>query len=480
MTDPTWKPRDLAPDRPVYRAIADALASDRAAGRVVAGDRLPTHRALAESLGVTVTTVSRAYAEAARRGLVDSTVGRGTFVRGVALPEGRAPLAFDFAPPRVDAAGPGADTSVDAPVDMGPNLPVPLGAERRLARTLSDLAADPKPLATLLDYHLHHEEPRHRVAGAAWMARAGAPDDPDAVVITAGVQHGLTVAFLTLLRPGDTLLCASLTYPNLKLLAERHGVRLVGVLLDGEGIVPEALDEAAARTGARALFCMPTLQNPTAAVASLARRKALAAVAERHDLVVIEDDIYGLLPESRPPPLAALIPDRTLFLTSTAKTLAPGLRTGFARVPAAWRPLYAATLRATIWMATPLTVEITSRWIEDGTADAMVQAQRCAVAERQALAATELAGLPWRSASGASHLWLTLPSPWRAEAFRDALAGRGVLVQPAAVFHVGPGAVPEAVRLCLGGEPDLTRLRQALARVREVHEAGPVALMMGP
>ncbi|MQX36234.1 PLP-dependent aminotransferase family protein [Roseospira navarrensis] len=482
MSDAAWTPRALAPDTPVYRAIADALAADVADGRVPAGARLPTHRALAESLGVTVTTVSRAYAEAARRGLTESTVGRGTFARAphptepAATAPPRGPLTFDF--PQTHAPGVPADPG--APVDLGPNLPVPLGLGRRLAETLADLSTAPAALAPLLDYHLHHEETRHRAAAAAWMARAGAHDDPDAVVITAGVQHGLAVALMTLLRPGDTLLCATLTYPNLKLLADRQGVSLHGVALDAEGLVPEAVDEAAARTGARALFCMPTLQNPTAVVASSTRREALAGVAARHGLAVIEDDIYGLLPADRPPPLAALIPARTVFLTSSAKTLAPGLRTGFALVPPPWRALFAACLRATIWMATPLTVEITTRWIEDGTADALVQGQRRALAARLDLAAEALDGLPWQGAPGTPHLWLPLPAPWRAETFRDALTRRGVLVQPAAVFHVGPGTMPEAVRLCLGAEPDPARLRHALGVVRAVLSAGPAARAMGP
>ncbi|MBB4313726.1 aminotransferase-like domain-containing protein [Roseospira marina] len=481
MTRSAWRPRALSPSVPVYRAIADALAADRAAGRLTPGERLPTHRALADSLGVTVTTVSRAYAEATRRGLVEGTVGRGTFVRAPGPGPGGhvgggARLTFDFD----DGTGNGTVGPAVRPVDLGPNHPAAVGAEQRLAETLAVLATDPAALQPLAAYQLHDAAPRYRAAGATWMARAGMPDDPDAVVVTGGVQHGIAVTMLTLLRPGETALCADICYPGIKLLAHRHGVDLVGVPLDAEGLVPDALDEAAARTGARALFCIPTLQNPTAAVSSPQRRAALAEVAERRDLTVIEDDIYGLLPEQRPAPLATLIPHRTVFLTGTAKALAPGLRTGFAQVPPTLRAQFVATVWATIWMAAPLMVEITTRWIEDGTADALVAAQRRAVAERLVIAAEELGDLPWHGGPNTLHLWLTLPAPWRAEAFRDILAARGVLVQPAAVFHVGPGRMPEGVRLCVGGEPDLDRLRGALAAVRAVYDAGPFTLTRGP
>ncbi|MBB4285626.1 PLP-dependent aminotransferase family protein [Roseospira goensis] len=486
MTDSSWRPPVLAPDRPVYRAIAEALAADIAAGRLAVGARLPTHRALAESLGVTVTTVTRAYAEAARRGLVDGTVGRGTFVRAAAAPdsdpvsESEPETATGEIALRIPPPPAGGVDAARRPVDLGPNLPAPVGAEALLAETLATLGADPAGLAPFLGYQPDLGAPSHRAAGAAWIARAGLPEDPASVAVTAGVQHGIACALMTLVRPGEPLLCGAVTYPGLRLLADRHGARLIGVALDEDGLVPEALDEAARRHGARAVFCVPTLQNPTGVVVSARRREALAAVAARRGLTVIEDDVYGLLPARRPPPIAALIPERTVFLTGTAKALAPGLRVGFARVPPGLRASFGATLRATMWMAPALMVEVAARWIADGRAETLLAAQRRAVAARQAIAADTLAGLGWHGPEGAIHLWVRLPAPWRAEALRDALAERGVLVLPAATFHVGEQAPPEAVRLCLGAEPDPERLRGALALVREVIETGPAATTTGP
>ena len=485
-----WHPPALSDDAPVYRAIADALAADIAAGRLTPGARLPTHRDLADALGVTVTTITRAYAEARRRGLVEGTVGRGTFVtdpsaRGVA-PAARDPArAADM--PWTGFATVASDRpwrhhmGADArPVDLGPNLPVPVGAEALLAETLRALAADRADLLPLLAYQPDLGMPRHREAGARWAARSGLPADPGSVVVTAGVQHALTVSLQTLARPGETVLCGTLTFPGLKLLAERQGLRLEGVALDDDGLVPESLEAVAHRTGARVLFCVPTLQNPLGITFSRARREALAEVVCRRNLWVIEDDIYGLLTEEKPPPIAALIPERTLFLAGTSKVLAPGLRTGYAVVPAPPRARFAVSVRASLWMAPPLMAEIAARWMAGGEADHLIRAQRTEVARRRQVAGDVLDGVSWVSGPGSFHLWLLLPSPWRAETFRDALAARGVIVLAASTFHVGPQAPPEAVRVCLGGEVDPVRLRQALEVIREVLETGPQVTATGP
>ncbi|SDD71314.1 PLP-dependent aminotransferase family protein [Rhodospira trueperi] len=477
MAEAEWRPRALDPGAPVYRAIADALEEDLSAGRLAPGTRLPTHRALAESLGVTVTTVTRAYAEAGRRGLTSGTVGRGTFVRapgigafGSAL-ELRIPAPPSEAPVRADRP---------AAVDMGPNLPVEVGADILLAATLRDLADAPADLGPLLAYQADIGMPRHREAGARWVGLVGYAVDPGSIVVTAGVQHALTVALMTLARPGDSVLCGTLTFPGLKLVAERQGLKLVGVPLDDDGLIPEALEDAAKRSGALVLFGVPTMQNPLAVTSSPARREALAEIIARRRMWLIEDDIYGLIPGERPPPIATMIPDRTVFLSGTSKVLAPGLRTGFAVVPEPLRGRFGASVRSSLWMAPPLMVEMTARWILNGQAGRLIQAQRQAVSVRRTLAEEALRDLPWTSGPGSFHLWLPVSAPWRAEGFRDALAARGVLVLAASTFHVGPEAVPEGVRLCLGAESDPARLRRALDIVREVLEAGPEAHLTMP
>jgi DNA-binding transcriptional MocR family regulator len=454
-----WEP-DLRTRRgPRYLAIADALAADVAAGRLRPGGQLPTHRDLAEKLGVTVGTVSRAYAEAAHRGLVSGEVGRGSFVRNEP-PE--------FGVPAAGAAQGLVDLSVNHP-------PTTKGEERGelLARTLAGLARR-SDLARLLAYPPEAGAPEHRAAGAAWIARCGLKASPENVLVSSGSQHGMTAVFAALLRPGDLVLTEALTYPGMKALASLLHLRLQGVALDEHGLRPDAF-AAACRAGAKALYCVPTLQNPTGAVMPEARRKEIASIARAHGVAIVEDDVHGRLHGDPPPPLAAFAPELSVYVTGTAKSVAPGLRIGFMLAPGAMVPRIAASIRATTWMAAPLMAEIVSQWIRDGTAEQIVKRKRQEAAARQRLAATVLGRFRSPSHESAYHLWLQLPDPWRSETFAEEARRRGVAVTKAQSFVVGRAATPHAVRVCLGAPADRPQLEKGLRILAGILEASPHA-----
>lgn len=454
-----WRPDVGARAGPRYLAIAEALADDVASGRLRTGARLPTHRDLADRLGVTVGTVSRGYAEAAHRGLISGEVGRGTFVRGAA--EHTAPAAED-------ARG---------LIDLSPNHPPTSKEERRgelLAKTLASLSRR-SDLARLLGYPPEGGAPEHRAAGAAWIARAGFPAAPENVLVSSGSQHGMTAVFASLLRPGDLVLTETLTYAGMKALAGLLHLRLQGLPLDEHGLRPDALLAACRSGAAKALYCVPTLQNPTTVVMPEARRKEIAAIARAHGLTIVEDDVHGRLHEDPPPPLAAFAPELTCYLTGTSKSIAPGLRIGFVLAPKPLLARLAAGIRATTWMAAPLMAEIASQWIKDGTAEQIVKKRRQEAAARQRLAATLLGRFSFQAHPAAYHLWLQLPEPWRSETFTEEARRRGVVVAPAQAFVVGRIATPHAVRVCLGAASDREQLEKGLRILAGILESAPNA-----
>ena len=196
------------------------------------------------------------------------------------------------------------------------------------------------------------------------------------MLVCTGSQHGLTIVLATLLEPGDVLLTESLTYAGLQPVAGLLRLRLRGLAIDASGLRPDALEEACREGGMKAVYLIPTLHNPTTAVMPAARRREIAAIARAHGLRIIEDDVHGLLATERPAPLATLAPERTYYLTSTSKTLAPGLRIAYVAAPPVDVPRLTASLRATTWAVAPLTAAVASQWIRDGTADAIVAARR--------------------------------------------------------------------------------------------------------
>lgn len=448
-----WRPEfeSKESEGPLYLAIAEAIGDDVAAGRLRPGVRLPTHRQLARELGVTVGTVSRGYAEAERRGLTRGEVGRGTFVRG-----GRSAEVFP-------------EPATAAAIDLGLSLPPRLPEEGALlAATLRELADEPRATGGLLAYRPASADRRQLAVGAEWLGRLGLPADPDRLLVTAGSQHGLNAVMAGAFRPGQVLLTGGLTYPPIKSQARAYGLRLRTVELDDEGVCPEAVDRAC-RLEPRpsGLYLVPTVHNPTGGTLSPERRTALARLAEEHELWIVEDDIHALLPADPPRPIAADLPTRTIYLSSVSKCLSPGLRTGFLAAPAALHSRLLDAVHASLWMAAPLMVEITTRWIADGTADRLIAAKRRESEVRQRLARRLLDGHRLRSHPSSHFLWLELPEPWCSDEAAVQARERGVIVTGAGAFAVGRRNVPQAIRLSLGSPPrdDLERGLTILAEM---------------
>jgi DNA-binding transcriptional MocR family regulator len=456
VTMTNWHPMLGDHRRPRYRAIADALADDVRSGVLPPGARLPTHRDLAWRLRVTVGTVSRAYAEAERRGLIAGEVGRGTFVRFLGGSSARA---------RRDEA-PAADF-----IDLSVNRPRVPSERARLAAALEELAAAPE-LAALLDYLPLAGRAGDRAQGAQWLARNGLAARPEEVIVTAGAQHAMACVFAAIAKPGDTIAAEALTYPGLRSLAAFLHLRLAPLAMDDEGLLPEAL-EAACRAGpVRAVYILPNLHNPTTATLPLARRHALAEIVRRHDVLLVEDDIYGFLRTPSLPPLASLVPEQAFYIDATSKSLMPTLRIGYVRAPLQHVDDITAALRATTYSAPPLMAQIASRWIEDGTADQLVAEKRAEAAHRQESVRKRLAGCDYRGDPAATHLWLILPGSWSAEDFAAAARRRGVGVTPAAAFALTRHA-PNAVRVCIGTPPTLAELDRGLRRLTALLAEAP-------
>ncbi|ASG21024.1 DNA-binding transcriptional MocR family regulator [Nitrospirillum viridazoti] len=427
---PHWLPDISHRPGPRYRAIAAALQDDIGSGALPIGAKLPTHRDLAWRLGVTVGTVTRAYAEAERSGLIGGEVGRGTFVRDPRPTE--AP---------VDNTGI-IDLSVNA-LAQHPN-------EERLRQALLGLASR-NDLSGLMHYPPVNGSARHRQAGAAWIAQTtGLTVDPALVLPTAGGQNAMHLALAAITRPGDSLLVEQLSYPAVKPLAGLLDLRLVPVAMDDGGLLPDALEQAARAHGAHALYCMPRLHNPTTVTQRPDRRQAVMAVCRQAGIRVVEDDVYGFLADDAgPPALVALDPERVLFLTSLSKNLMPGLRTGFLLCPPPLMDRVRTLLRATLLGVNPLGAELSAEFILSGAAMESAIQRRALVADRQAQARRLLPGAA--SDPACPHLWLPLPEPWRREDFARALLSRGVRVTPADAFAVARGDTPHAVRVCIGG-----------------------------
>jgi DNA-binding transcriptional MocR family regulator len=439
----------------MYLSVATAIAADVQSGRLKAGDRLPPHRDLADQLGVTVTTVTRGYAEAERRGLVRGEVGRGTYV---------CPPAFTSLAP-----------AKSGQVDLGTNALLPHVHARELTDGLSRIISQSSP-EYLFNYQAHGGRTEHREIAARWLRRLDVPADASTTVLTSGAQHAMVVALGTLTAPGEIVLCESVTYTGMRSLGNHLHVSLQPVAMDGEGLLPDALEDAAHESGARVLYCMPSGQNPTGRVMSRKRRQEVARVVSRLNLTVVEDDAYGFLFEGQRP-LCALVPERTFYVTSMSKSLAPGLRIGFLRTPLGWTDRITGAVFATTVMVTPLDAAAACAWIEDGTAARVIAWKRQEIKARQQIARQVLGGIVSGSTES-QHAWLQLPARWPADDFAREARQRGVVVTPGRDFAVARHDVPNAVRISLGPPAERDSLKKALTTLAEILDGPPDAFGM--
>ncbi|MEQ8813163.1 MAG: PLP-dependent aminotransferase family protein [Thalassobaculum sp.] len=458
MTD--WLPDLAHRSGPRYRAIAEAMADAIRGGSLTPGTRLPTHRELAWRLGVTVGTVTRAYREATARGLIDGEIGRGTFVRDA----------------RIRSWGEVVDAG--APIDFGLNFPpCQDDSEAALRRTLAEIASDNRAPA-LTCYDPSGGRPAHRAALADWLRHdMRMPAEAACTLVTAGAQHGISVALAATFEPGDVVLCERLTHPGFKSAAAARHLRVVPLDMDAGGLLPDALDSAIRQHRPKGVFLIPTLQNPTASVLSEARRDAVAGIVARHRVTLIEDDIYHAFAEGAgtgkaPIPIAARIPEHSLYVTGASKHLAPGLRVGAVHGPTAMCPRLMAGLRDTLWMVPPLVVEILVRWLADGTAERLVEAKRQEQTARGALARARLGGWLAPAPAASPHLWLAVPEPWRGAA-ASTLVERGVTVADGPVFAVAPGAGRDHIRLALGKPAQRAAVQRGLDQIAATFARDP-------
>ncbi|MBR3192814.1 PLP-dependent aminotransferase family protein [Bosea sp. (in: a-proteobacteria)] len=431
--------------------IATAIEADIKLGRLQPGAQLPTHRALALALKVTPGTVSRAYALLEQQGLLRGEVGRGTFV---ADPKLRSPDVV------VSASLAAAST-----IDLAVNRNASKWVEAAVAEALLSLDRDAM-LGTLMTYQPDSGMVRHRVAWTQFLKGLGVEAHPDRLILTAGAQHATFLILSVLASPGDVILAEDFTYAGFKALADELRMRPEPVRMDGEGILPDDLERVARATGAKWLYLMPQVQNPTMARMPPHRRQALLAVARALDLRIIEDGVYDPLRPSAVASLVTLDPERVFYVTSLSKCLAPGLRIGCIVAPESWSNRLARAIRRSMWMIPVLGAELSTRWIETQEMPSLLRKQRRELEQRSACLRSILPDLTKDATLDCGFAWLKLPDEVRSESVVAAAQELGVMIAPTEAFTLRKGAGSGFIRLNLSASGSLGELQLALQKIQ--------------
>ncbi|HHU6120950.1 TPA: PLP-dependent aminotransferase family protein [Klebsiella pneumoniae] len=419
--------------RPAYLLIADIIADGINSGEFQPRDRLPPLRDLAALLAINYTTATRGYAEARRRGLIDSRPGMGSFIRGK-VPS--VPLN----------GGSSYEMTMNSPIEPGEELAQAIAAGAINLFTQKNILA-------LLRYQDFGGLADDKAMAKVWLEKQLPPVSIDEILVTPGI-HSALVGLLTLLcRHGGSVCVSDLIYPGLKAIASQLNITLQSLPCDENGPLPRAFEHQCQTGNIRALYVNPTIQNPTTLTLPLRRREALADVALRYSIPVIEDEAYAALATQHIASFSELIPELTWYLTGMSKCFGPGLRTAFVKGPGKRNTqLLAGALRALNVMASPLTNALAAQWIQEGTADRVLQSVRAESTIRQKIAANILKEFSYRATPEGFHLWLLLPRHfnWNPAEMAVQLRDLGVSAVSSAAFCTDNNP-PDAIRICLGG-----------------------------
>ncbi len=451
-----WPPQKNDLPRPVYRSLAQAVLRAIEAGELTKGDRLPPHRELSYQLGISVQTVSRAYEELIRLGVINGEVGRGTYISenqvdnktpNFYLPADQRKQLIDLSVLKPVCAQVQIDAMRTALFELGGNLP-------------ADVVFSFRPATARHSYLIQAKK---------WLSLCDLDAPLDSILLTNGSTASMTVALMTVARTGDRIIAEDFCHHTLKPLATYLGMKLDGCMTDDEGIIPKELDRLCEIKRPKALYVMPNGLNPRARIMGPSRRRQLANLAKKHDFYIIENDAWGPIQPEVHPPIYTFATDRVLYFTGFTKCLMPGLRAGYLVVPEQLKTAAANRHLVSSWMATSISIEIVTRWIENGTAKELLEWQKAALKQRNKIASDAFVGLSYLSSPHGMHIWLPITEDWTEDAFVTQLRKNGVATGAGSAFAVETGRVANAVRICLGptSEADLAKglsiIRQQLA-----------------
>ncbi|MBB1487776.1 aminotransferase-like domain-containing protein [Oceanospirillum sediminis] len=462
-----------------YQTIAASIRRMIDSGKYPAGSKLPPHRTLARELSTTPATIAKAYNLLADQEIIESFIGRGSFVC--------------------------QNKTLDQVIHSGHE-------EQELNFSILQPCLDDVHLKTL-NQHLHHALHNtlpldlhcyaeasgltaHKEAGEIWLQHYGLQTDQiENILLTNGAQHALSALIQFSTQPGDAIAVEAQTYPGLLSIIRLLGRRAIAIEMDEQGMLPEALQSACQTQHIAMAVLIPSHQNPTGITMPLSRREAIAGIIEQYKIWLLEDDIYSFLNPDIIPPITNLIPQQSFYVSSLSKALSPGLRCAYIKAPDSQSKALAQFIRASVWLPPPTVFAAAASLIHSGEAFQLANRQRDIAQQRQSVAEALLPGNAHFTNTGSYHIWLSLPADWSSEAFTRIAREHHILVSSAEFFNSSanntghtdkaslprhnsdsecPAQTPNAIRLSLMAESQQCRFEQGIKELAALLKQQPM------
>jgi len=463
----------------LYQDIADQTEKLILDGILRPGDRLPSVRQACRTHGISPITVTQAYYLLESRGLVEARPKSGYFVhsrriRGLPEPAMTHPVGgstqlqvSDFIFQILDSV---RDPTV---VPLGSSFPSPyLFPFGKLGRFLANAARKFDPIATVTDLPPGNLELRRQLA-LRYLAH-GASVSPEEIIITSGAMEGLNLCLQAVTQPGDLIAVESPTFYAGLQASERLGLNVIEIPSHPrEGVSLTALEDALRHHPIKACLLMLNFANPTGSLVTDERKKALLELLYRHQVPLIEDDVYAELYFGRQAPLCSKAEDRdglVMHVSSFSKCLAPGYRLGWVAAGRYTRQIQRLKLSTSLATTVPVQIAL-AEYLKHGAYENHLRQLRGKLVEQEAtLVAAVERYLPndirLAPPQGGYFLWLELPKQVDALLLHQQALTRGISIAPGPIFSA-KREFSHHLRLNFG-HPDSASQQEAMATLGEL------------
>ena len=443
-----WLPKLSNSANPLYLQIVDAMATDIASGRLAIGEKLPPQRQLAWKLNINHSTVTKAFQHAAKQHLIAGEIGRGTYVLGQSTEAELFLLK---------------QKTETSNIDLSTHVPIAFPEDNDLSESLQSLCQNHEGNEALLDYHSAESLANIRLHAAKWLNQFDYTISGKQCVITSTAQNALLISLLSYCNKDDVVLVNELTFPGMKAAAKQLGLKLYGIKMDEQGIIPDELDLAIRTTNAKVLVSDPHWQNPNATSMNKKRLQDFLAVIKKHQILFIEEYVIGAV--SGFTPVSACIKSQSILITSFAKAVAPGIRFAVIAGEHSLISELAKESHSTSWHLSPLIAQIACDWIDNGIAKERRKKQYAAIQKRYQLFKSIFPNNKYPyTKTLCSHIWL--PTNISSGQSFQKLKALGVTVVPSATFLVGHQD-PNYIRISLTAAKSMQQLAIALELIRD-------------
>lgn len=431
----------------IYSTIYRKIESSIEQGEYDSGEKLPPLRTLAAELGVSIDSVKKAYGALADKGLVVSRVGSGYYVKRQGevseAPNKEAGIGF---------------------VDLSFNQQIGSAAHSNaLRRSIGEIQS----IDALSTYKaVNSISMSHLAQIAGLLSKLGISTTAEELVLTSGVQHAINLVFETLLERNDKIAVSSLSYAGIKYAAKVNDIEIIPIEYDRGGIVVGSLVEAIETHPIKCIYLMPDFDNPTGIVLSEVRRRQIADLAIKNNILIIED--AALFNHSKYPTMLSLAPENTIYMFGFSKLLSAGLRVGVMKCKEEFREQLNDAITNKQWMVSPYLSAIIASVIESQQYFNIVQNQSTMLKERYRYACEKIKYSKYIDVEYPYHLWVELPKSISAKEVVIRLAHENVIVADAKAYSMGETVLSNGFRISMSGNASGESFIYGVDKIRQI------------